>query len=43
MIEGMGHDLPPQVWPALIEDLERNVEPSGRSRSSQAGAAATQD
>jgi pimeloyl-ACP methyl ester carboxylesterase len=43
MIEGMGHDLPPQVWPALIEDLERNVEPSGRSRPSQVGAAATQD
>lgn len=25
MIEGMGHDLPPQVWPVLIEEVERNA------------------
>jgi pimeloyl-ACP methyl ester carboxylesterase len=33
IIEGMGHDLPPQVWPILIDEIETNA-----SRAERAGA-----
>jgi pimeloyl-ACP methyl ester carboxylesterase len=26
MIEGMGHDLPPQVWPIVLEEIDRNSD-----------------
>jgi pimeloyl-ACP methyl ester carboxylesterase len=25
VIEGMGHDLPPQVWPTLVEEIDANA------------------
>ena len=26
MIEGMGHDLPPQLWPTFVEEIVANAE-----------------
>jgi len=36
IIEGMGHDLPPQVWPAIVDEIDDNA-----SRAERAGAAAS--
>jgi pimeloyl-ACP methyl ester carboxylesterase len=29
IIEGMGHDLPPQVWPTLVEEIDANAGRAG--------------
>lgn len=29
MIEGMGHDLPPQVWPVIAQEIHRNAARAG--------------
>ena len=33
IIEGMGHDLPPQVWPMIVDEIDTNA-----SRADRAGA-----
>ena len=30
LIEGMGHDLPPALWPRIIEQLDRNAQRAAR-------------
>ena len=29
IIEGMGHDLPPQLWPTLVEEIDANAARAG--------------
>jgi pimeloyl-ACP methyl ester carboxylesterase len=31
IVEGMGHDLPPGVWPALIDEIDSNAERGERA------------
>jgi pimeloyl-ACP methyl ester carboxylesterase len=43
IVEGMGHDLPPQVWPLLADEIDSNAARAGGAQraSSEATAAAT--
>jgi pimeloyl-ACP methyl ester carboxylesterase len=44
MIEGMGHDLPRELWPTFVEEIAANAARAsgGRDDPASAGAAATQ-
>jgi pimeloyl-ACP methyl ester carboxylesterase len=37
MIEGMGHDLPPQIWPQVIEEIVRTAAAGDRAAGATAG------
>jgi pimeloyl-ACP methyl ester carboxylesterase len=43
IVEGMGHDLPSQVWPVIVDEIEANAARAGGAQgaSSEATAAAT--
>jgi pimeloyl-ACP methyl ester carboxylesterase len=38
LIEGMGHDLPRQVWPRIIDGIDANAERAGDGAAAGAGA-----
>jgi pimeloyl-ACP methyl ester carboxylesterase len=38
LIEGMGHDLPPAVWPQIVEQLDRNAQRASARQSLAAAA-----
>jgi pimeloyl-ACP methyl ester carboxylesterase len=29
MLEGMGHDLPPELWPEIVDAIAKNAERAG--------------
>jgi pimeloyl-ACP methyl ester carboxylesterase len=39
MIEGMGHDLPKQLWPTFVEEISSNAARAGTAGKAQAAAA----
>ncbi|HYY22676.1 MAG TPA: alpha/beta hydrolase [Thermoleophilaceae bacterium] len=36
VIDGMGHDLPREVWPRVVDAIERNARRAGAARARSA-------